>query len=67
MFVHEIMNDSIPCSADLKKLLMSTSMSHFWHMCLKKMKFWGTYSAHVGTFTVSKQWSTYIIKTGWLF
>ena len=50
MFVHEIMNYSISSSADVKRLLTSIAMSHFWHTCLKKVRFGGIYSAHDGHF-----------------
>ena len=50
MFVHEIMNDSISSSADVKRLFTSTAMSHFWYICLKKVRFEGIYSAHDGHF-----------------
>ena len=51
MLVHEIMNDSISSRADVKRLLTSTSMSHFWHTCLKKVRFEGMYqSAYDGHF-----------------
>ena len=39
MFVHEIMNDSISSSADVRRLFTSTAMSHFWHTCLKKVRY----------------------------
>ena len=47
MFVHEIMNDFIFSRADVKRLFTSTSMSHFWHTCLR---FEGIYSTHDGHF-----------------
>ena len=50
MLVHEIMNDSISSRADVKRLLTSTSMSHFWHTRLKKVRFKEMYSAHDGHF-----------------
>ena len=50
MLVHETMNDSIFSRADEKRLLTSTSMSHFWHTCLKKVRFEGMYSAYDGHF-----------------
>ena len=53
MFVHEIMNDSISSRADVKRLLTSTSMSHFmhfWHTCLKIVRFEGMYSSRDGHF-----------------
>ena len=50
MLVHEIMNDSISSRADVMRLLTSTSMSHFWHTCSKKVRFKRMYSAHDGHF-----------------
>ena len=42
------MSDFKSSTAHLEGSLLSTLISHFWHTCLKKLRFNGTYSAHVG-------------------